>query len=64
MSKGNHDVLIPRWAIEFILLNASFRDEGRINEEYRSGKMIDAQEAIEKALKDDEERVLRLDNSK
>lgn len=60
---GNHDVIVPRWAVEFILENASLQDEGPAGEGWWSEEMIKAREAIENALKTDADMVSRLNDS-
>jgi hypothetical protein len=51
MDKKPDDVVsVPRWALEFIMENASLCDEGVSQEGWPSAKMRKAREAVEAAL--------------
>jgi|HubBroStandDraft_6_1064221.scaffolds.fasta_scaffold3381132_2 hypothetical protein len=58
---GNHDVLIPRWAIEAIIELGNLYEHGSLEGAEMWGR---AHEAIEHALKADEEMVSRLNDGK
>jgi len=52
-------VTVPRWALEFIMQNASFWDEGPAGEGWSSPEMARATEALEVALRDDGQGALK-----
>lgn len=45
-------ITVPRWALDFVMENADFWDEGPQGEGWRSQEMVEATEALEKAIRD------------
>ena len=46
----NETVIVPRWALEFVLENASFQDCGPFGQGWPSQEMEKATKALETAL--------------
>jgi hypothetical protein len=50
--RSTEQVLVPRWALEFVLTNGSFQDEGPAPEGWQSIEMRKAMDALESVLKE------------